>query len=187
MDIDWNAEIAAQLQTHWSRQLRPRLDGLTDAEYFWEPVDGAWTVRRSPDDGRFVSDFAIPSPEPPPVTTIAWRLTHISALLEMGLERFGGPAVAWTDVTPPAGTADGALRHLDEVYGAWTGGLQSVGVAGLAAPAGPPGSVFEGWTTAGIVLHTQREVIHHGAETALLRDLFRSGPGCRGSVIHSNT
>jgi DinB superfamily len=175
MDIDWNAEIAAQLQTHWSRQLRPRLDGLTDAEYFWEPVAGAWTVRWSRDDARFVSDVVIPPPEPPPVTTIAWRLAHVSALLEMGLERFGGPAVAWTAVTPPAGTASGALDHLDDVFGRWMDGLRGVGTAGLAAPAGPPGSPVEGWTTAAIVLHTHREVIHHGAEVALLRDLYGAG------------
>jgi hypothetical protein len=54
-------------------------------------------------------------------------------------------------------------------------GLRGVGTAGLAAPAGPPGSPFEGWTTAAIVLHTQREVIHHGAAIALLRDLYGAG------------
>ena len=177
MDIDWNAEIAAQLQTHWSRQLRPRLAGLTDAEYLWEAVEGAWTVRWNAEDGRFVSDVAFPPPDPPPVTTIAWRLAHVSALLEMGLERFGGPAVAWTAVTAPSGTADGALDHLDRAFERWMAGLRSIGVAGLVAPAGPPGNPFEGWTTAGIVLHTQREVIHHGAEIALLRDLHGAGFG----------
>jgi hypothetical protein len=30
--------------------LWPRLDGLTDDEYFWEPVAGSWSVRRA-DDG----------------------------------------------------------------------------------------------------------------------------------------
>ena len=27
-----------QLTWHWDAQLRPRLDGLTDEEYLWEPV-----------------------------------------------------------------------------------------------------------------------------------------------------
>ena len=31
MDIDWNAELLDQLEWHWDNQLRPRLDGLTEA------------------------------------------------------------------------------------------------------------------------------------------------------------
>lgn len=46
MTIDWNRELVDQLDWHWQHQLRPRLAGLTDAEYFWEPVPGAWSVRR---------------------------------------------------------------------------------------------------------------------------------------------
>jgi hypothetical protein len=36
--IDWTDQLAEQLDLHWHRQLRPRYEGLTDAEYFWEPV-----------------------------------------------------------------------------------------------------------------------------------------------------
>ena len=35
MDIDWNVELIEQLDCHWDHQLRPRLAGLTDEEYFW--------------------------------------------------------------------------------------------------------------------------------------------------------
>ncbi len=45
MDVDWNAELADQLGGHWHHQLRPRLAGLTDEEYLWEPVAGSWNVR----------------------------------------------------------------------------------------------------------------------------------------------
>jgi len=45
MDIDWNAELISQLDWHWQHQLRPRVDGLTDEEYFWEPVPGCWSIR----------------------------------------------------------------------------------------------------------------------------------------------
>jgi len=38
MAIDWNDEIVDQLQWHWQRQLRPRLDGLTDDDYFRQPL-----------------------------------------------------------------------------------------------------------------------------------------------------
>src|SRR2546430_16227359 len=46
MGIDWNAHLVDQLDWHWQAQLRPRLDGLTDDEYFREPVAGSWSVRR---------------------------------------------------------------------------------------------------------------------------------------------
>lgn len=172
MNIDWNAEIRAQLEMHWDRQLRPRLEGLTDEEYFWEPVPDMWTIR-SADDG-FVCDFAIPAPEPAPVTTIAWRLGHVVVLLEAGLRRFGHPPVDFASFRY-AGTAQEALTQLDNAYQAWIQGVGGLGVAGLGEPAGPPGSMLADWSTAGIVLHTQRELLHHGAEIALLRDLYRAG------------
>ena len=45
MEIDWTHELVDQFDWHWTRHLRPRLDGLTDEEYLWEPVAGAWSVR----------------------------------------------------------------------------------------------------------------------------------------------
>lgn len=53
-DVDWNFQLAEQLAWHWREQLRPRLDAMTDAEYRWEPVPGAWNVRpawRTPPPG----------------------------------------------------------------------------------------------------------------------------------------
>ena len=171
MSIDWNAEIRGQLETHWDRQLRPRLEGLTDDEYFWEPVPGMWTVRRA--EAGFISDFAVPPPDPAPVTTIAWRLGHLVFLLEAGRERFGGPPVDFASYRH-AGTAMAALRRLDAAYREWIDGVAGLGIAGLAEPAGRAGMLAD-WSTAAIVLHTQREVVHHGAEIALLRDLYRAG------------
>ncbi len=45
-EINWNAELVDQLTWHWDNQLRPRLSGLTDEEYLWEPVAGCWNLRR---------------------------------------------------------------------------------------------------------------------------------------------
>jgi len=45
MSVDWNSELAEQLDWHWREALRPRFDGLTDDEYFWEPVPGMWSIR----------------------------------------------------------------------------------------------------------------------------------------------
>lgn len=41
---DLTPQLADQLDSHWRAQLRPRLDGLSDDEYFWQPVPGCWTV-----------------------------------------------------------------------------------------------------------------------------------------------
>src|ERR1700712_2341093 len=45
MSIDWNTELLLQLTWHWDTHLRPRLSGLTDEEYLWEPVAGCWSLR----------------------------------------------------------------------------------------------------------------------------------------------
>jgi hypothetical protein len=85
-DLDWNYQLTEQLDRHWREHVRPRLAGLTDAEYRWEPVAGAWNVRPrgtgsapvQAGAGEFVIDYAWPEPDPAPVTTIAWRLGHIT-------------------------------------------------------------------------------------------------------------
>ncbi len=56
MALNWTAEILAQLEFHWDTSLWPRMRGLTDDEYFWEPVEGCWSVRPHP-DGTFVADW----------------------------------------------------------------------------------------------------------------------------------
>ncbi len=43
---EWGSELVEQLDWHWQAQLRPRLEGLTDDEYFWEPVPNCWSIRR---------------------------------------------------------------------------------------------------------------------------------------------
>jgi len=54
-----------------------RCEGLTDAEFLWEPVPDCWTVR-SNDSGGWLVDLEKPEPEPRPVTTIGWRMWHIA-------------------------------------------------------------------------------------------------------------
>ena len=37
--------LADQLDWYWRKNLRPRLEGLADEEYFWEPVGDCWSIR----------------------------------------------------------------------------------------------------------------------------------------------
>lgn len=175
--------LAEQLDWYWHKNLRPRLNGLTDEEYFWEPVRGCWSIRprgtsaapMSEDSGEWTMDFASPGPEPAPVTTIAWRLAHIivSCLGYRVGWYFGGQDVD-SETFAYAGTADEALKQLDEMYGRWNAGVRELSDADLE---NPPTVGPERFPMENRVLHVNRELIHHGAEISLLRDLYRSQDG----------
>lgn len=182
MSIDWNTELVDQLDWHWQHQLRPRLEGLTDEEYFWEPVAGCWSVRRRADadpglahgSGEHVIEYGWPEPTPPPVTTLAWRVGHIvvGVFGQRIAAHFGGPPCDY-DSFAYAGTAAEALRQLDEAYAGWVKGVRGLGEDGLARPCGPAEGPYAQAPLAALVLHINREAIHHGAEISLLRDLYR--------------
>lgn len=180
--MDCNRELREQLTFHWEHFLRPRMEGLTDDEYFWEPVEGTWSVRPrgsaatppGAGGGDLVIDFAFPEPDPPPVTTIAWRLAHlIVGVFGMRVHsHFDGPAIDYV-THQYAGTAAGALAQLDDGYRRWVDGVAGLGTDGLSRPCGPAEGPYADAPLGTLVLHIHREVIHHGAEIALLRDLYR--------------
>ncbi|MCU0271299.1 MAG: DinB family protein [Acidimicrobiales bacterium] len=181
----WNALLLDQLTLHWETTLRPKLEGLSDDEYFWEPVAGCWSVRPRREatapllggSGDLVSEFAIPEPDPPPVTTIAWRLVHlvVGVFGARNASHFGGPPLDHVTYENPA-TAVAALADLDAGYGRWVDGVRSLGEDGLGRPVGEAEGPYAAYPYSGLVLHIHREVIHHGAEILLLRDLYRSRP-----------
>jgi uncharacterized damage-inducible protein DinB len=63
---------------------------------------------------------------------------------------------------------------LDDVYAAWVRGVRSLDEAGLAEPVGEAEGPYSAHPYAALVLHINREAIHHMAEVALLRDLYRA-------------
>lgn len=178
--LNWNDELCAQLTWHWDAALRPRLSGLSDDEYRWVPAPGPiWTVHRVGEGaqdhgtGDFRCDFDFPEPDPRPVTTIAWRLQHlvVGVLGMRNAAHFDGPSVDY-DSHPYAGTAADGLAQLDAAYGRWVDGVRSLGEDGLGRPCGPAEGPFAKASMATLVLHINREILHHGAEIALLRDLY---------------
>ena len=181
MAIDWNGEVLDQVESHWQQRLRPRLDGLSDDEYFWQPVPGCWTISRRGESqapisygpGDFTWDYGPVTVDPEPMTTIAWRLGHlIECLASMNSSHFGGPEASVETFDYP-GTAEKALQQLDDVYGTWVSGVRALGTAGLAEPQGPTSPAeFADAPVARLVLYTSVEVFHHGAEICLLRDLY---------------
>lgn len=181
---EWTQLLTDQLDWHWRTQLRPRLDGLTDAEYAWEPVEGCWGLRPRAETatnldagaGDLVLEFAYPDPTPAPVTTIAWRLGHlaIGCFGSRAARHFGGDGSDevnfWTTDWPA--TAAGGVALLDEHYDRWMIGLRGLDAEGWARPIGAAEGPRGDSPMAALALHLNREAIHHGAEIALLRDLY---------------
>ena len=165
-------DLHEQLSWHWEARLRPRLDGLSDAECFWEPAAGCWTVDEHGPQGSW------PTPDPAPITTIAWRLSHLGALLTQRASAHFGDRDQ--QLTWPS-TAAEALALVDTGYAAWSAGVLTAEPERFARPhQGPPGSADERYPLWAVLLHVNTEVIHHGAEVALLRDLWRAAQGPAG-------
>ena len=166
----------------WGR-LTGRLAGLTDDEYFWEPVAGCWSLRQG-GNRRWHLDGGGgggPAPDPVPVTTIAWRLGHLGGIAVGGFarRRFGDGALT-TGQIAFAPTAADVTAFLDEHYRNWRSGLTGLTPAEWAAPLGPPWGPYAEDNTVDLALHVLDEVIHHGAEVALLRDLYSHRSSLRG-------
>ena len=172
--MTWSTRLADQLDWHWRNALRPRLDGLTDAEYLWEPMPDCWTLHG---DGGISIDFAHPPPRPEPFTTIAWRLAHVivGVLAVRNHNHFGGPPADYQS-WPYATDAATALAQLDSQYQHWITGVRALADADLDRPCGPAEGPYADYSMAELVLHINREMIHHGAEIACIRDLYVHTP-----------
>ncbi|QFY07545.1 hypothetical protein GBF35_13395 [Nonomuraea phyllanthi] len=166
----------------WQR-LRTRLDGLTDDEYLWEPVPECWTVRAG-EGGAMTADGARLPPEPPPFTTIAWRVTHLIDVLqaERTATWFGQRPAPEDGVPGVPGVAAEALRALEHAYEVWRGRLAALGEGDLTRPMGAIAGPYAEHDCTAFALHILDELIHHGAEIGVVRDL-RLQLGPRDPVI----
>lgn len=80
----------------------------------------------------------------------------------------------WDDIARPrlAGLTDEALAQLDTEYERWITGLRGWSEQDFSRPCGPSEGPYAEYPRATIVAHINRELIHHLAEVALLRDLY---------------
>ena len=165
-----------QLDWHYTTLFLPRMAGLTDEEYFWEPVPGCWSVRPLA-DGRWMVDVQLPHPDPPPVTTIAWRLCHVGGgvLASRNAKHFGAGTFDVRTHHYPASASE-AIAWIEREYAIWKAGVLALDDEELATPVGAK-EPFPDVPMATLVLHINREFIHHAAEVALLRDLYRARLG----------
>ncbi len=174
MTFSWNASLLEQIEFPWNHVFIPRLETLTDDAYRWEPVAGCWSVR--PDaDGHWVQDGigVDPDPVPPPFTTIAWRIAHITDVFGPRASNHFGDGSWDESLVPWTGSAADAIALMTAEYDRWREGVRSLGEDGLFRPCGPAEGPFADHPFLTLVLHISREFIHHAAEVMLLMDLYR--------------
>jgi hypothetical protein len=161
------------------RRLMARLTGMGDEEYLWEPVTGCWTLRPSPDgrwtiDGGQLGNLGAPPPDPAPVTTIAWRVGHLGfGMGGFASTRFGDGSLIREPVDFPPHAA-GVQPFLDRNFDIWRIGIASLDDEGWDTPL--PMSWGGRWAqmnTFQLALHVLDELVHHGAEIGVLRDLYQ--------------
>jgi hypothetical protein len=159
------------LDNAWT-PLVQRLEGLGNDEFRWEPAPDCWTVRHAA-DGCWYADRADDDPDPAPVTTIAWRSWHIAVdALDSYSSRLFGTTGTGFDGAEWVGDATAAAALLAAAWTVFRAGVADWG-DDLFEALGPDWGPFAEHSRLALVLHAQREVIHHGAEIALLRDLYR--------------
>lgn len=162
------------LSDHVFERTSGRLDGLTDDEYFWEPVAESWSVRID-EDGVVTADWA-PTPDIAPVTTVAWRVWHLTECYGAGRNEqwLLGTTNDDTARCAPRPTAAAAIEGLEAAHAWWRSILADFTDTQAAEPLGPIAGPYAESTKASFILHQLDEMIHHAAEIALLRDLYRT-------------
>jgi hypothetical protein len=145
--------------------------GLTTRELLWEPVADVWTVRQEGD--RWVAHENVKVPDPAPVPTIAWRLWHIASDC---LASYVTPALGSWPLPVEGfewyGEVEPTLKAMDLAFAAFRDRVTALGDDGIWRPLGPAWGPYADDTWAALVVHAQDELAHHGAEVALLRDLY---------------
>jgi len=141
-------EDIAEMFEQTCQRLVDRMAGLTDDEWRWQPIS---------DDER---------------VTVRWRLDHIAGAV--GGQRnweWLGADVSDAPRLSPSDSATAAVTTAESAVDAFVGLIRRSDID-LDLPIGPVAGPYGDVPRRGLVLHTADELIHHAAETALIRDLY---------------
>jgi hypothetical protein len=160
------------------------LDGISNGEFFWEPVAGCWTVHPRSEDrgvsaegsGEWVIDYDPAQPQPAPFTTIAWRTLHIAGVNYLYWDYAFDSASLTFDLELPGDASEATdwLFASHQPVADMLAGLNDTDLDKLV-----PTSWGAQWPIHQVISTLINEQVHHGAEISLLRDLYRY----RGSLV----
>jgi hypothetical protein len=168
------APLLAQLDMSLDLAVQ-RMTGLTDDEFWWRPTPSAVTVVRD-EHGKLVP--GAPADNEPRTRTIALLLGHLG---EMGFRRAdyttGEHSLTRRDLTWPD-SAEAGLTFLREGWAAWRAALTSLQDAELdvVGRSAFPDGMDPNLPILDIIWWMNRELIHHTAEIAFVRDLYANWP-----------
>jgi hypothetical protein len=176
---------------------------LRDAEFFWEPVPGSWSVRRRAEcrtptpfgKGDWVADFdadlaatSNPGRATEPLTTVAWLMWHVGSMpgRTAELDFLGGTKSTESGWTSPYLADHTVFASAAEAVETMQAGWRSLDEAIRASTDdqleqqtrfwgyGRPGRAAPGHR---IVAQMLNEISHHGTQVCMLRDLYRAVDG----------
>jgi hypothetical protein len=136
----------AELIRYAGTRLVERMDGLGDTEWSWTPIG----------DDR---------------VSIRWRLDHVAEMLVEPRNR------EWLGIDPGGAVPARPAASAAEAVASVAAGLDDLlgvvaAVDDVEAVVGIVGGPYSASTRLAYVLHVADELVHHGAEAALLRDLY---------------
>jgi hypothetical protein len=162
--------LSRQWQVSGERLAR-RCEGLTDEELLWAPVPECWNLHRDPEHpGGWSYPYDFDPPEPHPVTSIGWRLVHIAADNWIYMEHAFGPGERNFPDLEVHGTAVEVLadwRASTEPVSRWLRFATDESLKELR-----PSHLGDPLSAGEVMRILIDEQTHHGAEIALLRDLY---------------
>ncbi|MFI7275515.1 DinB family protein [Streptomyces sp. NPDC049879] len=164
------APLLAQLDTSLD-MLLARMRGLGDAEYRWLPEPDAATV--APDAAGRLRPAPLPD-DAPRTRTIAVLAGHLGEMAVLRADHtVGSHAMGPDDVSYPA-TAGAGLAFVRDGWARWRAALAGLadGELDVVGRCGYPGGLDPTLPILDIVWWMNRELIHHGAEMAFVRDLY---------------
>jgi hypothetical protein len=162
-------ELLALTMEETYARLRDRLEGLTDEEFFWRAVPEAWTIFEDR-SGHWTYHYAIPDPDPAPMTTIGWQVVHLGTTRLMYHEwAYGAAKMTFPEIAIPY-TAEAAVQFLAEGYEALRADVERETEAGLDQLRKTNwGDVWPAWRI--FTTMTDHDALHTGMIGAL-RDLY---------------
>ncbi|WP_454083920.1 DinB family protein [Georgenia sp. Marseille-Q6866] len=188
-EFDWSileaptpkAMALGQLGFSWL-ELAGRLATVTQEEFTREPHPGALNVVRRGEErtprtlgtGEWVAEWPAGPDEPGP-RTIAWLVAHLTETYFERWEWTFGERQRRRQDAVVHGDADEAREELARRVDAWRTGVESVQDEEFMTVGLSQATEIDAAAPFGhLVLHLNRELIHHGSEIFVLTDLYRS-------------